>query len=189
MLDLAVKCARQRVGRCTAARGLAYEDTKVGGGHAVCRLPFSAMPLGGMRGMVSPIPLPLGPWPMHNPYGAVRSKVCICACSPLQALGLCPPTVITFGEHLCDLCGGSNTNACLCAAAVPPRHLTRLSDPPALRTHVVPHASVQCRRGCSRVTVASVHPEGISIQSLSCTHGFTAAGGGTCIIPLSQACS
>ena len=63
--------------RSKAMCGSAYEDTKVGGGHAVCRLPFSAVPPGGMRGMVSPIPLPLGPWPMHYAYGAVRSKVCV----------------------------------------------------------------------------------------------------------------
>jgi hypothetical protein len=27
-------------------------------------------------------------------------RYAFCACSPLQDLGLCPPTVITFGEHL-----------------------------------------------------------------------------------------
>ena len=53
------------------------------------------------------------------------------------------------------------------------------STPP----HVQPrHNGHLCLQGDGILlggTVASVHPEGISIQSLSCTHGFTAAGGGT----------
>jgi hypothetical protein len=87
--------------------------------------------------------------------GAVRQRIGRCTLHSAYGGGmLCGlahsrPTSSRYAAGCMHVCGGSNTNACLCAAAVPPRHLTRLSDQPALRTHVVPHASVQCRRGCS----------------------------------------